>query len=108
MGERLPLWRSDAGVTWSMEDVGDGENYAIHSAQDVWAILEYNQAQFTHNDGWNNDRTMKRCASIPVGLRYKWLVEEGWDAWNPDHDDMLKRKLNDPDFRKLRTAGGRV
>ena len=101
------LWRSSAGAEYSIEATEDGK-MAIHSTQDVYSILEYNKAQLTENNGYNWDKSMRRCASIPHSLRLKWLIEEGWDAWNPDHEDMLNRKLNDSDFRDLRTAPGRV
>jgi len=102
-----PVWRSAAGVDWNLTDHNDG-NWCISAVQDVYQILELNKAMFTENSGWNWDKSMRRCASIPHGLRLKWLVEEGWDAWNPEHEDALKKKLNDPDYRHLRTAPGRV
>ncbi len=102
-----PLWKSSAGVEYSME-AGEGGQLIIHSTQDVYAILEHNKAMLTENNGYNWDKSMRRCASIPHGLRLKWLLDEGWDAWNPEHQDALTKKLNDPDYRHLRTAPGRV
>lgn len=104
----VPLMRSSAGVDWSMETTDDGRMRFV-SAQDVYEILEQNKAMFNANDGYNWGRDVKRAASIPSSLRLKWLIEEGWDAWRADlYWDRLKRKLNDPEYRFLRTAGGRL
>jgi len=105
----VPIWRSDAGVDWYVKDNNDG-NLIIQGAQDVYDLLELNKAMFTENDGWSKgEKFMRRAASIPHSIRLKWLVEEGWDAWRADlYWDRLQRKLNDPDWRYLRTADWRV
>lgn len=82
--------------------------HADYSTQILGEILDYNKELYTHNDGYNAARNMRRAASIPPFLRLKWLFEEGWDAWKPEHKGQLTRKLNDPDYRYLRTAPGRL
>jgi hypothetical protein len=106
--EDLPIFRSAAGVDWYMKDTPEG--IVIQGAQDVYSLLEANKAMFSENDGWSKgEKFMRRAASIPMHLRMKWLIEEGWDAWRPDlYWDQLKRKLNDIDYRRLRTADWRV
>lgn len=88
----------------------DGEGgLLIHSVQDVAPILERNKAMANHNDGYTPSREMRRVAFIPDIIRQKWLNEEGWDAYRPHlYGDKLVAKLNDPDWRYLRTAPGRV
>lgn len=107
MSVTLPLFTSEAGTRYSIEGDGEGQ-LLIHAEADVYAMLEANKAMFNANDGWSWSRCMRRVASIPNVLRLKWLFEEGWDAWNPDHQDALDKKLNDPDYRHLRTAPGRI
>lgn len=106
--ESLPIYRSAAGVDWHMKDTPEG--LVIQGVQDVYSLLEVNKAMFNHNDGWSKgEKFMRRAASIPHHLRYKWLLEEGFDAWRPDlYWDKIKQKLNDIDYRHLRTAGWRV
>ena len=108
--ESLPIFRSSAGVDWHMKTDHETGGLIVQGVQDVYGILEANKAMMTHNDGWSKgEKFMRRAASIPHHLRYKWLIEEGWDAWRPDlYGDRLKRKLNDPDYRHLRTAHWRV
>lgn len=81
----------------------------ITSVQDVAPILERNKALQNHNDGYTPSRELRRVAFIPNIIRQKWLIEEGWDAYRPDlYGDRLVAKLNDPEWRYLRTAPGRV
>ncbi len=104
--EDAPFHVSAAGVRrWFVRDE-DGLHVAAF--QDVDAILDRNKAMANQNDGWNGDRTMRRVASIPLTLLMKWQAEEGWDPFDREHADRLARKLNDPDYRWLRTAPGRV
>lgn len=99
-----PFYRSSQGVNWHRRNNGDGTtSYA--ATHDVTNILESNKAQQNHNDGWFTDEKWgRRCASIPLVLWMKWLNEEGWDAFKPEYSDKLKQKLNDPEYRHLRTA----
>lgn len=102
----LPLLRTDAGISYTLEN-RDGQLY-VNAVGDVYAMLEANKAMFNENAGWSWSRCMRRAASVPSVLRLKWLWEEGWDAWKAEHQEMLDKKLNDPDWRHLRTAPGRI
>ena len=104
-----PLWTTEAGVKkyWDDSHAKDGF-YRVVKAQDVTDILDHNKDQANHNNGWNADKTMRRAGSIPLVLIQKWKDEEGWDAFDPENADRLKRKLNDLDFFKLRTAHWRL
>lgn len=95
-------------VAHGWRDNGDGTS-TIVSTQDVAPVLERNKAMAGHNDGWSPSRELRRAAFIPNIVRQKWLQEEGWDAFRPDlYGEQLRRKLNDPDWRYLRTAEWRM
>lgn len=86
-----------------------GREFAMYA--DVQPILDHNGRMANHNDGWSvegKDKLLRRAASVPFALITKWKNEEGWDYLNPDHADKAKQKLNDIDYRKLRTADWRV
>ena len=101
-------WVSSAGARYEVKTDSSGE-LLISGYQDVWAILEANQAMLTENNGYSHDKTFRRVASIPLLLRNKILIEEGWDPYRPDlYPERYKRLMNDPDCRKLRTAPGRL
>lgn len=106
MPDRNFLFRSSAGIDHWL--ITDGKDSRFESTQPVDAILDRNKAMATHNDGYNAARDMRRVASIPYIIGLKWLNEEGWWFMDPDHSDKLAAKLNDPDWRHLRTAEGRI
>lgn len=102
-----PLLVTSTGARLSWRPEADGSGTVI-SRTDVAPILERNKRMATANDGWSRSGELRRVASIPFALIHKWLVEEGWNALDPACADTLRRKLNDPEWRHLRTAPGQV
>lgn len=102
----LPLFTSSAGIQHRMIEAENGTAFGAVGATDP--IIDRNMAMATHNDGYSPSRELRRVASIPYIIGLKWLNEEGWWFLDPDHSDKLAQKLNDPDWRHLRTAEGRV
>lgn len=104
------LFTSSAGVRHYMIEDGDETRFAAEAP--TAPVLENNKALLTHNDGYTQDRSMRRAASIPFVVGLKWLNEEGWWFMDCGHDpDVAKKlaaKLNDPEWRHLRTAEGRI
>ena len=84
----------------------DGRDLVAHSYQDVEDIIEENKR-------WQTERQrgdFRKVASIPLNIINTWLNEE-WARGNVDlkmggreFDLLVQRKLNDPDWRWLRTA----
>lgn len=104
-----PWFTSSAGINYTTEHDELTGDMIVRGYQDVYAILEMNQAMFTENDGYSKSRDLQRVASIPHVVRNKIMAEEGWDPWQPvKYPERYKRLMNDIDYRKLRTAGGRV
>lgn len=103
--------RSSAGIDWSMRVNDEGQTQFLMS-QDIEAALEYNKNCYNWNDGYSDSRDIRRAASIPLIIIYKWQTEEGWNALDagsdPDVAKKLMQKLNDPDYAFLRTAPGRL
>ena len=103
------LLDADGGIVkrFSYDDLTD--RTTISATQDVNAILERNKAR--QNDGPNmtRDKSLKHIASIPNIFVMKWIQEDGINFLRlPKHEarKYLKRKLNDPDYRHLRTGLG--
>jgi hypothetical protein len=104
-----PLFRSSAGALYTSETDEATGDLIIRGYQDVYEILELNQAMLTENNGYTPDKSFRRVASIPALLRNKIMAEEGWDPWQPGkYPDLYRRLMNDPEYRKLRTAPGRI
>lgn len=107
---RRYLFTSSAGIRHYMIEDEDGTRFQAVAPTDH--IVERNKAMATHNDGYTADRSMRRVASIPYIIGLRWLNEEGWWFMDAGHDpDVAKKlaaKLNDPEWRHLRTAEGRI
>lgn len=99
------LYTSEVGVRYFLRHEPDGSIH-IDGYQDVQHILDHNGRMATENDGWNADKTMRRAASIPMNLISEWKQKEGFDAFKASKEDpkALFKRLNDPDWIKLRTA----
>lgn len=83
--------------------------WAIEAVQDATPILDRNKALANADDGgWSPSREWRRAASIPAVVVLKWLNEDGINLFDRNHWPAVLRKLNDPDWRWLRTAPGRL
>lgn len=99
------LHTNELGVRYYLRHEDDGSVH-LDGYQDVQQILDNNQNMLTENNGWNADKSMRRAAAIPMNLINQWKQNEGFDAIKAVKEDpkALFRKLNDPDWLKLRTA----
>jgi len=78
----------------------------IETRQDVEPILNANKRAMNDGDGYTPSRDMKRIASIPLNIVELWKEKYGIDLFNKNHAQGVRRLLNDPDWRYLRTSGG--
>ncbi len=78
--------------------------FVIETRQDVRPILERNKTLQTANDGFDRRRDLARVASIPVVVQYEWLKRYGVNIFDPDQEKAVRRLLNDPEWRYLRTS----
>ena len=103
IGARL---QDEDWVPWTGFWEDDGK-VIIRKTQDVEPILERNKRLLTADDGYSPSREFRRAASIPLVIVEQWL-REGVDIFDPNCNEAVKRKLNDPQFAHLRTAPGRL
>ena len=99
-----------SGITTQWFSHKDGR-ITIRGVQDVEPVIRNNTAilnskrakgKLNENEGLGT-----RVASIPTILAEKWMREKGLNLYTCPSKDLLKM-LNDPDYRKLRTAHGRL
>lgn len=106
MDKRLFDYNDVTGVTtWFHAD--DNGDVHLEYVQDVEDILDWNVKQQNEVDakgqikeGW------WKYGSIPMSLVMKWQIEDGIDVFDPDHMPRVLAKLNNPDFKKLKTTSG--
>lgn len=80
----------------------------VQEVQNLEPFIEHNKALANSGDtGWNKDKSIRRAASIPLSLLDQWK-SEGLDIHDRNNEKIVKRLLNDSDYRDLRTAHWRV
>lgn len=86
---------------------GDG-SLALRRWQDVTPALEANKRLACAGDGYSPSRDLRRIASIPTIVQLAWIDRYGVDPLAKGNEGLLRRLLNDPEWRHLRTSPGRV
>lgn len=93
------------GITSYFHDHDDPEKFSISTEQDVTPFLEANKAkQNSGKDYWKSGGDFRHEATIPIGVQHLWLEKYGIEVWNPDHLPDVVKRLNDPEWRYLKTA----
>ncbi len=105
--KRLLDYNPDTGMRqWFIG--GENGEWHIHYEQDAQPIIEANKEKQSYGREYYVSRDAEgeyhKVASIPIGIQYKWMVEYGVDIMNKDHMPKVKKLLNDPDWRWLKTA----
>lgn len=88
----------------------NGEDLTVEHTQDVGAIIEHNKAlqSMPQRSDWG-----RHIASIPEVIVMKWLDEEAARGnhlrmYTPEFNQLIERKLNDPEWKYLRTDNAHV
>jgi hypothetical protein len=109
MSRRLLEFDAQTGIAEYHHYDSLADRTVIETVQDVAPILERNKAlQRADDRGWSASRDLRRAATIPDIIVLKWRNDHGIDVFNRDHWPAVKRLLNDPEWRYLRTAPGRL
>jgi|TARA_R110001606_G_C15307973_1_gene643325 hypothetical protein len=84
----------------------------IKRTQDVQPILDRNKELANDNTkGFSESGDLRYVASIPFVVIEQWIKTDGVNFLNlrgPERTAYLRRKLNDPDNRFLRTSAGQM
>lgn len=109
MNWRLFDYDEATGIkTWFAHDPEAKKN-VFRYEQDVEDILANNHALANHDDkGWSKTKEWRRVAEIPLTVVMDWQTKYGVDVFKTDNQKLFRRLLNDIDYRKFRTAPGRV
>ena len=92
--------------------LGDGQTFHFHSAdgtsaiqhksEDLTKLLDQNK-RLQQEDHSIRDE-LRLSARIPVTIYYEWKNKFGVDINNKNHIKAVKRLLNSPDYRYLKTT----
>lgn len=90
------------GISKLFHRLHDGD-WAYETLQDVSSVLDANKEAQNHVNPNSPDGSMRRVASIPMIFAQKWLDDYGINIYKREHWDAVRKKLNDPEWRWLRT-----
>ncbi|MEZ5935824.1 MAG: hypothetical protein R3F54_28725 [Alphaproteobacteria bacterium] len=97
-GVRSRVWWDEVEGTYHNEHIGDVEANIEHAKR----------ASNGDRKPKTGDGTFRHVAHIPPVIALQWL-NDGIDVFSrdPDQQRKVKQRLQDPDWRFLRTDGGR-
>lgn len=99
---------TENGITSVHHGIQDGKR-VIEMIQDASKILDQNKRLANEGKGYSPSKDLQRIASIPNIVTLKWLHEDGvyWPKLPKlEATKYLRKKLNDPQWRYLRTSEG--
>lgn len=85
---------------------GDGSTFHVRRTYDVEPAL--NHAARLRSEGAGRGETFWHVGSIPTVVLEIWAREAGVGVMSKEMDEVIMRKLNDPDWAKLRIVDGKV
>lgn len=97
------LLGSRAGISTWYHPQTDG-TFVIETKQDVEPILEWNKASAREVQKNTRGKYMAHVANIPITVQYEWIKRYGADPLDEENEPLLRRLLNDPEWRYLRTS----
>lgn len=105
--KRLLDYNSTTGVAEYFHSDPSEKGFHIQTVQDVKPILEQNK-NIRNNSGkrWQGD--MVHYASIPIVVLEAWWKELGSDPLSKENRKWLQKRLDDPNWKLLRTKEGRL
>lgn len=99
----------DNGIeTTDYHDPATGGTH-VHRVQDVQPVLDANKAEYNSYGDLKSSRykgPMHKVASIPIIVVEKWM-QEGFNIYTATPEE-IRRKLNSPENRYLRTMPGKL
>lgn len=113
MANEIIIDKSSDGLITKFEIVSK-EAFNVIRTQDVGAILDLNKADQndpTFRNGFTESGDMKHVARIPLLVLEKWAKEAGIpkrQIYGKKMTEVIRKKLNDPDNKFLRTGMGEV
>ncbi len=81
--------------------------FTLHLDADIEPVIDKNKRMANMNDGYSSKREWRRIATIPLVVIELWKNTYGVNPLSRGNEKLLRRLLNDPDLRGLRTSPGR-
>lgn len=101
----------NGGVASGMVAEADGTVRIIHgkSDADIQRVLKRNKdLRNSGHDGYTQDRTMRRAATIEPFVAELWRVKHGVDVLNPNHREKVFELLDSPEYSAIKTVDAKL
>ena len=79
---------------------------AIEHVQDIQPLIDSNKRLQQEDHHIADD--FRLSARIPMTVYYEWKRKFGVDLFNPDHKQGVKKLLNSPEYKYLKTTQRRI
>ena len=105
---------TDANGLITTFEIISPEAFNVKRTQDVAPVLDFNKAcrnEPSFNNGHTKSGDMQHVARIPLIMMEMWWKEAGrpkGGVYGKAMNEIVKKKLNDPDYKYLRTGGGEI
>ena len=109
MAKRVIDFDPISGVTTTFDYDHASDTTLIGYEQDVTKILDRNK-RLQNDDQYSKDGIKNEWwheAHIPDIIILKWRTEYGVDVYNKDHLPKVKKLLQDPVYKYLKTTSGK-
>lgn len=113
----MSIWKAlldpslNGGVASAMVGESDGTVRIIHGkdSADIDRALRRNRdLRNSGHDGYTQDRTMRRAATIEPFVAELWRVKHGVDILNPNHREKVLELLDSPEYSNLKTVDAKL
>jgi hypothetical protein len=78
-------------------------NLAIEHIADIQPLIDSNKRLQQEDHHIKDD--FRLSARLPETIYYEWMNKYGIDLFNPDHASGVRRLLNSPEYKYLKTTG---
>ena len=99
---------TDAGGVTTTFEIDEDGNVLVKRSQVLAKHFDANRQAYNAFSLSDRARDIWRMASIPAVIVEKWLNEDGINVFRKSDAERVRRKLNDPEWRWLRTAPGKL
>lgn len=100
--------------TLTQFEILNANEFSVRRHMDAQKIIDRNKEDQNGgmpNKGYTPSKDMKHVARIPILFLEIWAVEAGIpakDCFSNKMQDIVRKKLNDPEWKFLRTGMGRI
>ena len=98
------------GITTEYYAKQNGDVF-IRRVAEAQGLVDANKRHLNNISDWGRKKHVSASQTIgriPPLLAEQWATEAGVRMFTPEFNALVKRKLNDPDYKYLKTVTGRV